>query len=191
MCGFQYFTLFDSASDVFSLILPHDIRRALHDAPENVATLLRLLIVRLVNLVSDHTFPSAMPATVASFASAFVKSGSGERNTTKEALNSIRVLQRVLPVVFEIDPGSSSFEMDVLWKTETINTPLPKTPQLPSPQFVIDDEDDEEDNTLATPPESTSLGTREFRSLPSLAEQLLDSVVRHEAVQLLSKVTIS
>ena len=43
------------------------VRRALIEAPENVATLIRVMTSRLFNLVSDHTFPT--PSTAASVTS--------------------------------------------------------------------------------------------------------------------------
>jgi hypothetical protein len=57
---------------------------------------------------------------VTSFASSFIKGGAAERNTTKEVLNCLRVLQRVLPVIFELESESSVFEREVLWKRDVV-----------------------------------------------------------------------
>ncbi|PFH52389.1 hypothetical protein AMATHDRAFT_56905 [Amanita thiersii Skay4041] len=172
----QYFILFDSASDVFSLISSHHIRRALLDAPENIATLIRVVSKRLFNLISDHTFPSST-AFVANFTPSFIKVGSGslERNTTKEVLNCIRILQRVLPVVFEVEGESNSFELEVLWKKEESSASEEEGGSQSAPQFVIEDED-EEDNK---PPESSQIPSQPSQvkeQLPSLAERLIDSL---------------
>ncbi|KAH9842911.1 high-temperature-induced dauer-formation protein-domain-containing protein [Rhodofomes roseus] len=174
----QYVTLFDSASDVFTLISHNDVRRALYDAPENVAMLIRVVTSRLFNLVSDHTFPSAPNTTMTSFASSFMKV-THQRNTTKEALNCIRVLQRVLPVAFELESETSRLEMEVFWKREEVTAQsIMSSSSHADPQFVIDDEDDEDEggqagsSTKAQAPES-----KERRYLPSLAEKLFSCII--------------
>ncbi|KAJ7684956.1 high-temperature-induced dauer-formation protein-domain-containing protein [Mycena polygramma] len=171
----QYITLFDSASDVFSLITPHDIRRALLEAPENIATLIRVVTSRLFTLISDHTFPSSTNASVAAFASSFIQAGTGstERNTTKEVLNCLRILQRVLPVVFEVEGEGSAFELEVLWKKEEV---VEDTVEMASetPQFVIEDEDDSDGETKDAP---APVKAKEAKQLPSLGERLFSSII--------------
>ncbi|KAJ8481660.1 hypothetical protein ONZ45_g15231 [Pleurotus djamor] len=173
----QYITLFDSASDVFSLITPHDIRRALAEAPENVASLIRVVCARLFNLVSDHTFPSQQSASVTALASSFIKPG--ERNTTKEVLNCLRVLQRVLPVVFEVDGDASAFELEVLWKKQDAVETHNPAEESQTPQFVIDDDEDSDDDDPKTPsaPKGPSPATPKPKQLPSLAERLFSCLI--------------
>ncbi|KAJ7470526.1 high-temperature-induced dauer-formation protein-domain-containing protein [Mycena latifolia] len=171
----QYIVLFDSASDVFSLITPHDIRRALLEAPENIATLIRVVASRLFNLISDHTFPASTNASVAAFASSFIQAGTGssERNTTKEVLNCLRILQRVLPVVFEVEGEGSAFELEVLWKKEEV---VEDSVQVASqvPQFVIEDEDDSDGEARDS---ATPVKPKEKKQLPSLGERLFSSII--------------
>ncbi|KIY51124.1 hypothetical protein FISHEDRAFT_38523 [Fistulina hepatica ATCC 64428] len=176
----QFVELFDTPSDVFSLVTPHDIRRALLEAPENVATLIRVLCKRLSMLISDHTFPTPPAAGVTGFASSFMKGSAGApaRNATREVLNCIRVLSRVFPVVFEIDGQSNVFELELLWKR-------PRTESVPSadsPQFVIDDEgdDDNNDDTDADADRDASMTSESntaSQTLPSLAEKLFSSLL--------------
>ncbi|KAJ7752084.1 high-temperature-induced dauer-formation protein-domain-containing protein [Mycena metata] len=170
----QYFVLFDSASDVFSLITPHDIRRALLEAPENIATLIRAATSRLFNLLSDHTFPASTNASVAAFTS-FIQAGTGssERNTTKEVLNCLRILQRVLPVVFELEGEGSVFEREVLWKKEEVAENAVEVASE-TPQFVIEDEDDSDAETkdAAGPTKA-----KQKKQLPSLGERLFSSII--------------
>ncbi|KAF8061471.1 high-temperature-induced dauer-formation protein-domain-containing protein [Lyophyllum atratum] len=180
----QYFILFDSASDVFSLITPHHVRRALLDAPENVATLIRVVAARLFNLLSDHTFPSSSNAYVAAFASSFMKPGTGaERNATKEVLNCIRILQRVLPVIFEVDGESNAFELEVLWKKEEVEVDQGITSNAETsetPQFVIeDDESSEGEPEDSAPVESAKPKekAKQKEQLPSLGEKLFSSIM--------------
>ncbi|KDR73482.1 hypothetical protein GALMADRAFT_227930 [Galerina marginata CBS 339.88] len=169
----QYFILFDSASEVFSLITPHHIRRALTDAPENVATLIQVVASRLFNSISDHTFPSSPTGSVAAYASSLIKSAgvTQEKNATKEVLNCLRVLQRVLPVVFEVEGESNTFELEVLWKKEEV-----KDDEEPAsnPQFVIEDEDS--DHEGAEEPQTPSGKKLPKKLLPSLGERLFNAV---------------
>ncbi|KAI6038982.1 high-temperature-induced dauer-formation protein-domain-containing protein [Pisolithus marmoratus] len=172
----QYCTLFDTPSDVFSLISPHDIRRAFLDAPENVATLVRVISSRLFNLVSDHTFPAQQSTTsVTSYASSLIKAATAERNATKEVLNCIRVLQRVLPVVFEVEGESNAFELEVLWKK--VETDHEGGVRVDDPQFVIEDEDDRSEHDEAGSSLSAELKARTKQTLPSLAEKLFSCIM--------------
>lgn len=179
----QYITLFDTASDVYSLITHNDIRRALNEAPENIATLLRFIVSRLFNLVSDHTFPSSSNASVTALASSFIRAGTGaaERNATKEVLNCIRVLQRVLPVVFEAEGESTAFEAEVVWKQPEAEDDAQLGPsRSEEPQFVIDDEDDEDggDGTASQePPKAVEQPQPTARRLPSLGEKLFSCLI--------------
>ncbi|KAE9406466.1 hypothetical protein BT96DRAFT_987607 [Gymnopus androsaceus JB14] len=169
----QYVVLFDSASEVFSLITPNDIRRALLDAPENIATLIRVICSRLFNLISDHTFPAPSSASVSALATSFIKAGTGttERSTTKEVLNCIRVLQRVLPVVFELEAGTSSFEMDVFWKKVEVDVVEEETaPQAEAPH-------EDEEAKPSEPQPSTTPNPKLKKQLPSLGERLFSSII--------------
>ncbi|KAJ3867565.1 high-temperature-induced dauer-formation protein-domain-containing protein [Lentinula novae-zelandiae] len=176
----QYVVLFDSASEVFSLITPNDIRRALLEAPENVATLIRAISLRLFNLISDHTFPGPSSTSVSAFATSFIKAGTGtgERNATKEVLNCLRVLQRVLPVVFETEGAESgSFEVDVFWKKVEVDSMEEQpVPQTESPQFVIEDDEDSEDEAKSSAPQSAPTPHLK-KQLPSLGERLFSSII--------------
>ncbi|KZT28593.1 hypothetical protein NEOLEDRAFT_1129424 [Neolentinus lepideus HHB14362 ss-1] len=175
----QYVELFDSASDVFSLISPNDIRRALLEAPENVATLIRVISTRLFNLVSDHTFPSPSNPSVASLATSMtslIKTGAGERNTTKEVLNCLRVLQRVLPVAFELETETSRFEQEVLWKKEEIPDDDVVIPSS-SAQFVIEDEEEDEEAEASHPTSPKRIELKTSKTLPSLAERLFSCLI--------------
>ena len=142
----------------------------------------------LFNLVSDHTFPSAPTSYVPSFASSLMKGGATERNATKEVLNCLRVLQRVLPVVFELESEPSVFEREVLWKRDVVvaeeqggQDHRERTEQ--TPQFVIEDDEDENDAESATPsvaassPQIPSKQATTTTTLPSIAERLFSCLV--------------
>ncbi|RXW24176.1 hypothetical protein EST38_g1654 [Candolleomyces aberdarensis] len=181
----QYFVLFDSASDVFSLIAPHQIRRALVEAPENVATLIRVVCNRLSTLLTDHTFPeptaTATSATVAAFTSTIRKAsgGASERNATKEVLNCLRILQRVLPIIFDVQSESNAFELELLWKNEEVEDLDDSNPSSSAPsQFVIDDEDDSDNEDAPKTPVATAPpSTKPKKKLPSLGEKLFNNLI--------------
>ena len=153
------------------------VRRALVEAPENVATLIRVITSRLFNLVSDHTFPSVPTTYVTSFASSLIKGGSAERNTTKEVLNCLRVLQRVLPVIFELESETSVFEKEVLWKKDVIDGQSPREVTEQTPQFVIEDDDDDGEVGSPTVDPSPQPSQTQTTTLPSLAEKLFSCLI--------------
>ncbi|UZJ57195.1 hypothetical protein CBS101457_006515 [Exobasidium rhododendri] len=131
----SYLQLFDSPTDVYSLVSVSDIRRALTTYPENVATLVQVLVKHLEGLQHDADFspvprespvsPSVgdvlsaglsknmagwMPAIPTIGSSNATKAGSSliTRDRTREALNCCRILTRVLPVVMEGDHDGTS-----------------------------------------------------------------------------------
>ncbi|TFK90942.1 hypothetical protein K466DRAFT_542519, partial [Polyporus arcularius HHB13444] len=194
----QYVVLFDSASDVFTLISHNDVRRALYEAPENVATLIRVITSRLFNLVSDHTFPAPTSSSVSSLASSLYRTGTGagaERNATKEVLNCIRVLQRVLPAVFDIESETSKFEREVLWKRAEVQEGSSSSNSgaggaaveqaSAEPQFVIEDEDDSDEEEGAesrkpapkSPPPQGQPADKPKETQPSIAERLFSCLI--------------
>jgi hypothetical protein len=116
---------------------------------------------------------------VTAFASSFIKTGTGtqERNATKEVLNCLRVLQRVLPVIFELEGEADSFEQELLWKKEDFDGYDATLEAERTPQFVIDDDDDETGTEPRTATSQTSSHAQlDQRQLPSLAERLFDAV---------------
>lgn len=139
------------------------------EVPENVATLMRVIAT---NLVSDHTFPSAPPKYVASLASSLIKDSGAERNASKEVLNCLRVLQRVLPVVFELESEPSVFEREVLWKRDVVvdededgdgdgdGAEAGRDLREQAPQFVIEDDDEESGGESAAASESAASPSR-------------------------------
>ena len=151
------------------------------EAPENIVTLIRVITSRLFNLVSDHTFPSAPTKYVTSFASSLIRGGATGRNTTKEVLNCLRVLQRVLPVIFELESEPSVFEREVLWKRDVVDGQVHREQTEQTPQFVIEDEDEDNDNdgessaSAACP--SPHPPQKQISTLPSIAERLLSCLV--------------
>jgi hypothetical protein len=141
-----------------------------------------VVIIRLGTLISDHTFPSPSNGSVAALASTFMKNGAGlsGRDATKQVLNCLRILQRFLPVVFEVGGESNAFEQELLWKGEELEKGLQEVvKEATAPQFVIDDEDNEaSDGELPT--SSVASGpakTTKTIKVPSLAEKLFASLI--------------
>ncbi|KAG9095774.1 hypothetical protein FRC06_009431 [Ceratobasidium sp. 370] len=168
----QYYLLFDSPSDVSNLIAPHDVRRALSTAPDNVYTLLTVLVKRLLFLLTDHSFPSETPALPALSS---LYPGAAQRNPNKEALNCLRVLSRVLPVVFEGDADQGRVE-EQLWlrAPKAAASDQPELDQ--SKQFVIDDEEDE-DGPKSPTPQPGAQPTAQVETEPSLGEKLINVIL--------------
>ncbi|KAG8875367.1 hypothetical protein FRB97_005179 [Tulasnella sp. 331] len=177
----QYVLLFDSPSDVSSLISPHDIRRAIDEAPENLETLITVLSTRLFTLITDHTFPSPPTSSFSPVANITATwgsvSGTERRDPTKEALNCFRVLGRILPVVFEAD---NSFENDVFWKRKRTNVDADIGTDRTGPQFVIEEDDSDDEGRPSRQPAAGTARpnavTNEQLEKP-LAEKLLSSTI--------------
>jgi hypothetical protein len=126
----NYLLLFDSPSDVFSLVSVSDIRRALTTFPENVATLVKSLVQHLESLQHDPLFspkPQAATDATSSLAAGLSKNVAGwmpamgmrsattqdgnlasSRDRVREALNCCRILARVLPIIMEGEADGSS-----------------------------------------------------------------------------------
>lgn len=87
-------------------------------------------------------------------------------------LNCVRVLQRVLPAVFEIDGETTRFELEVLWKKEVEDASVDNEPL----QFVIEDDEDSDEagvEPLTQVAQKQKETTAKKRTIPSLAERLL------------------
>ncbi|KAF8328817.1 high-temperature-induced dauer-formation protein-domain-containing protein [Cantharellus anzutake] len=176
----QYVQLFDSATDVYTLITSQDIRRALVEAPENVKTLINVITHRLFNLISDHTFPSP-PATLASGItnlSPISPWAQKERDPTKEVLNCLRVLGRIIPVVFDYE---EAFEEELFWMQKPVpglsSSDVDVSSRSSEPQFVIDDEDEGERSSQPTLPEDPQSIQPKKQLQPCLAERLFSSTI--------------
>ncbi|CAD6567302.1 MAG: hypothetical protein TREMPRED_003499, partial [Tremellales sp. Tagirdzhanova-0007] len=148
----QYYRLFNSSADVYSLVSAQDVREALSIQPTNVANLIHVLSHHLFSLLPSSVFPSS------------ASSSNSEQDPTKEALNCLRVLGRVLVLVYEgegseVGDKDESFGYKWLWSRQHVERrkdehgqeiPMPESEES---QFALaddDDEDDEEDEQEMT-----------------------------------------
>jgi hypothetical protein len=152
----------------------YTVRKALSDAPENVSTLLAVLVKRLLLLLTDLTFPMEAPA-IPTLSSLYP--GTAQRNPNKEALNCVRVLTRILPVVFEGDADHGKVE-EQLWMRTPKAPSSDQTEADQSKQFVIDDEEDEEGpKSPKSPAPRVSDAPPQVDTDPSLGEKLINVVL--------------
>lgn len=82
--------------------------------------------------------------------------------------------------MFELEGATSSFEMDVFWKKEEVDDVEEGTvPPVEAPQFVIEDEDDSEDEAKSSsgPQSSSAPNAKLKKKLPSLGERLFSSII--------------
>lgn len=91
----SFWTLPESAEDVFTLFSPTDIRKARDDAPENIETLVVALCKRLFHLRYHPDFPS-------------------EQAPEQHLLNCLRVLTRLIPFLFE-ENADNTDAVGFLW----------------------------------------------------------------------------
>ncbi|SPO39650.1 uncharacterized protein PSFLO_05131 [Pseudozyma flocculosa] len=143
------FLQFDSPSDIFSLLSLADLRKARQHAPENIVTLVRVLVAHLESLIVDPSF-SPPPASMAAQASAASYLGSlsswripgtgadsqqgqqDQRDRAREALN----------VSAEARPAQGATSTPVKQAAAGADAATES-------QFVIDDDDDEDDDDEA------------------------------------------
>ncbi|KAK4683945.1 hypothetical protein P7C73_g6263, partial [Tremellales sp. Uapishka_1] len=146
----QYYDLFNSAGDVYSLISVQDIRQALSSQPTNLANLIISLSHHLFTLLPSPVFPTA-PGN-----------SSNGPDSTKQALNCLRVLGRILVVVYETeaearDAGQEqTFAHEVLWQRQRVERAVRRTSPVAynggkdedgeegENQFTIEDSDSED-----------------------------------------------
>ncbi|OXH42508.1 hypothetical protein J008_00023 [Cryptococcus neoformans] len=147
----QWYSLFPSPQDAAAIVSAHDLRHALQHNPANLATLLRHLAHRLFTLLPDPRFPRAP-------------------HLAAEALSCLRVLARLLSVVYEAegdirsagDPHAGteeSFAAAYLWNREKAPRP-PASPHSSADQFQLGDEDSDEDEDDA----ELDMGARAFKA---------------------------
>ena len=190
--------MFDTPYDVLHLLTAADITRTLQAHRENLVTLIQVLADRIEHLLrhgsSDSKFPTPSKSAAQGFAAynpaaALLHAQSPEEkanDTTRQMLNCLRVLQRVIPFVLSAGSASlaheyedaassgygSSLEEDVFWKARRKNAAaqVQEVSTSAGAQFVIDDEEEEG-------PSSSRPAPSKEAELPPLAEQLLDSAV--------------
>jgi hypothetical protein len=89
------------------------------------------------------------------------------------------VLQRVLPVVFEVEGETSLFELEIFWKREVLPEDSAANEDKETPQFVIEDEEESDD--APGPPESSKSAPQNpidpKQSLPPLGERILSCLI--------------
>ncbi|GAA95284.1 uncharacterized protein L969DRAFT_92457 [Mixia osmundae IAM 14324] len=196
----QYWLVFDTAWDVTTLITAADVRTALRDQPSNVKTLISVLGGKLLQILSEPGFPAPTQASLAAGLTAAWGGGTAEPSDTRQLLNCVRVLTRVLPFVWEgqalpnaAGESESSpadveeFEDAIFWRATRIAQAQSSKQHLDGSarddnHFVLgadEDEEGEQDPLNSSKPSSPT-SSRKLQTetlLPPLGERLLAAVV--------------
>ncbi|KAI4170965.1 MAG: hypothetical protein LQ346_008806 [Caloplaca aetnensis] len=145
-----FWKLPESVEDVFSLFTPADIRRARDNSLANVETLLTSLISRLIELIHLPAFPDVDLAP------------------SKEALNCVRVITRILPFLYEAD-HLESWEDKFFWQRRK-RSPKHETKEKAEVLF---------DGSTSCDPEEKQEETEEepVEYKKPLGEELIDTLV--------------
>ncbi|KAJ1971215.1 hypothetical protein H4R35_005397 [Dimargaris xerosporica] len=110
-------TVPDSADDIFSLFTTQDMRRIRDQAPENFSTLIHKIFDHLVQLKDSPIL--AHPAATASEAAPITSQAI--QATTKQLLNCVRLLTRLIPFVYEApsatDGATTASTNTLLWSS--------------------------------------------------------------------------
>lgn len=160
----QFWSLPETAEDVFSLISPTDIRRVRDSAPENLETLLTVVTSRLFALRHHPAFPE------------------NELAPAKEALNCMRVLTRLFPFIFETD-DLGSWQERFWWTKRKVprrhgdgGAATPSTAQEDTDVIFEGEGQKEGDIPLRRAPMSRH-SSEELVDGKPLAEELLDTLL--------------
>ncbi|KAK4049719.1 hypothetical protein OIV83_003994 [Microbotryomycetes sp. JL201] len=187
----QYWTLFESASDVVTLLDSFTLTKAAQQSPTNLHTLITVLSNHLASLLTLPQFPHST-TTESNTRARNSTAQANDRQLAKEALNCIRVLTRVVPYVLKPQSAyTDQLEEAIFWTSdktrcerqsqslETFQKPNEHSEEEAG-QFVIDDEDEAEART-----EAADHGTQRenvndehhWQTIPPLAERLLSTLV--------------
>lgn len=136
------------------------VRQTLIAQPANLASLLTYLAHHLFSLLHSELFPSTGRAPA--------------QDTTREALNCLRVLGRIVVIVYEAEgvareggvSGGEAFAREHLWARQTV-----RKEGKPEEQFTITDSDDEGEGSDPL----SKLDDTEV--LPSLADRLFQCTI--------------
>ncbi|WVR07282.1 hypothetical protein IAU60_004323 [Kwoniella sp. DSM 27419] len=145
----QFYSLFNSAADVYSLITVQDVRQALASNPLNLSNLILTLAHHLFTLLPSPDFPHGSSAS--------------SQDLSKEALNCLRVLGRILVVIYEAESDArerrdlgavveETFAAKYLWSRQKVD---PQSAGMPTEvngqdgevdqQFTIEDSDSDKE----------------------------------------------
>ncbi|KAK9367794.1 high-temperature-induced dauer-formation protein-domain-containing protein [Lipomyces kononenkoae] len=117
----QFWELPESADDIFSLVSSSDIRRTRDTALVNLESLLVSSISRLVYLLrhSQIHYAPAAQQTIPGSAPGSIDEGQADQalsaaRATKETLNCMRIITRIMPFIYE-KPELESWQQDLFW----------------------------------------------------------------------------
>ncbi|KAL1405455.1 hypothetical protein Q8F55_009087 [Vanrija albida] len=185
----QYWNIFSSAADVYNIVSAADVRQALAANPTNVANLVEVLSQHLFALIPSAAFPASNAPPEA-----------GKVSSTTQALNCLRVLGRVIVIVYEAQADGSADGQtwaDLhLFSRKRVKREA-RSPAAEENQFTIadDDDDDDEDadegdalnprrlkaslnDPLSNPvPAAAEDEDADTELLPSLADRLFSAVI--------------
>lgn len=173
---------------MLNLLSASVITRALQAHPKNVTTLVHVLSDRLQDILQSPDFPSTATETrsfaqgLTSFRPGFLNSKQGQDaavskpDLTKELLNCLRVLSRVIPFILAHE--DRSLEQTLFWSA-TAARPRRSASEVSSEpnHFVIDDEDEEEEDGGSQAGNANGTKANDQPTGPPLAECLLDAAV--------------
>ncbi|GAA5892192.1 hypothetical protein JCM8208_001471 [Rhodotorula glutinis] len=173
----HFLTVFDSPSDLPHLLPSQALLNALHRNPLNVLTLVHLASSTLFRLLATPDFPHAP-------------------EHAREALNAVRVLTRVVPLLLaprgvdaEGFAAVDAVEDELFWRRERVpvareigeeqigaaQTGAGAAAGTEDGQFVLED-DDEEDRAAAADPLSSSTPTASSSAAPRAQEPAYDEL---------------
>jgi hypothetical protein len=198
----QFYQLFDDAGEIAGALPFSVLRQVREQQPANLQTLLEHLLDHLQALVASDAFPSPVKGRgLGEFLPAAARGKASEHNTTTEALNCLRVIARIVPILYEVLPTAApdasaaggrdeaSFAWRVLYAPRAQRAARDGSsadgfvesggngPAGGGLQFVIDSDDEDEQTAGPAQGASTSIATDSGSTAPSVSEQLFSLTV--------------
>lgn len=153
----QYWLLFDSQTDVITLLDSQTLSTALQRNATNLGTLVQVLTAHIFALLSQPDFPRPPSSSHQTQWLGSSRDKQDQVDLAKEALNCVRVLARVVPFLYlSYKDQSASLEHSLFWKRQRV------PPERKEADFVIDDEDE---------------NGQDWEEVPPLSERLLAALV--------------
>ena len=174
----EWYQHFDSLAEIITFLEPHSLLRAVESSQSNVTNLIHVLANYLLDTLASPNFnslPESTPSPISTF-TRFIANPNApdDSDRSRQVLNCIRVLSRILPVVIGQNE-LQQFHQDLFWTktraTESHNASTGNT-DVEGGQFVIDDEEETAPPPIANPVEEEEIAPLGERLLSALVDFL-------------------
>ncbi|KAL0097800.1 high-temperature-induced dauer-formation protein-domain-containing protein [Phycomyces blakesleeanus] len=153
-----FWTIPETADDVFSLIGASDVRRARDNARENLETLIDKTIDRMEAITNAPNFPSA-------------------QYSINHLLNCCRIMTRIMPYIYE-SPECSEWEDSFFWTPRLVEKKAPENSEDETIKGTFDEQQQQHQHQQQQEPVIDTKPQPQYDTLPPRGEVFLSLVIR-------------